>query len=149
MTLEQLASWSGSFGPAGAGNENPRIAAAGVDLVDAAKLSAARARWSGRLEDRLFTARERAALGVDDAVVAVAFGIKESVIKLLGGLPPGGRFHDIEVERTDTGWLVGLHGGLASAESTAGQTLVVGSLQPAGLPPVVWAAALESSAANR
>jgi phosphopantetheinyl transferase (holo-ACP synthase) len=123
------------------------------------KLAEARARWSGRLEDRLFSARERSGLkrsglkwsglGAEDAGIAVAFGIKESVIKLLGGLPPGSRFHDIEVERTEEGWRVGLHAGLASAEAAAGRTLVTGSLAPAGLPPLVWAAALESDGTSR
>jgi hypothetical protein len=141
--------WSGSFDLAGWGAADGPIIAAGLDLVDVGKLSVARARWAGRLEARLFSPAERDALGADDALIGVAFGIKESVIKLLGGLPPGAGFHDIQLERTGSGWLVELRGGVARSDRTATETLVAGSVHPDGLPPVVWAAATDPVRVDR
>jgi holo-[acyl-carrier protein] synthase len=146
---EPSVGWSGSFDLSGRGIDDIRITAAGLDLVDVTKLSSARTRWSGRLEARLFTARERATLADDDSLVNLAFGIKESVIKLLGGLPPGGGFHDIELARTDSGWHVGLHGRLAPSDRATTQTVIAGSVHPGGLPPLVWAAMIESSGGAR
>ena len=40
-------------------------------------------------------------------------GVKESVIKVLGGLPKGAGFQDIRLDRTDRGWGVSLRGHLA------------------------------------
>ncbi len=106
-----LTMWRGAL----IGSELPSVTGgirtAGVDLTDRAKLVAARHRWKGALEARIFSAEERDRLQLDDdAVFCAAFGIKESVIKVLGGLPRGAGFQDIRLDRTDLGWGVGLRG---------------------------------------
>src|SRR2546423_8390633 len=75
-----------------------RIRAAGVDLCDAGKLGRAVARTDGGLARRVFGDRERAACagGADPTATALLFGVKESVIKLLGGLPAGPGVRDIQ-----------------------------------------------------
>src|SRR5437773_6331344 len=75
------------------------VYAAGVDLVDIDRLRLALARCGTPLLDRLFDADERAACadGTDTAVAAGLFGIKESVVKAAGGLPPGASYRDVHV----------------------------------------------------
>jgi phosphopantetheinyl transferase (holo-ACP synthase) len=81
--------------------EQSRIRAAGVDLTDVQRIGLSRVRYGSRLMRRLCGEAERRALSsYSDALVpfglALAFGLKESVIKAAGGFPPGGRFVDID-----------------------------------------------------
>jgi phosphopantetheinyl transferase (holo-ACP synthase) len=85
---------------------------AGVDLVDEKHLEQALQRWGRQLHRRIFAASERAA-GTDPGTAAGLFGIKESVVKLAGGLPTGGRLMDIALDRSvSSGGLVRLTGAL-------------------------------------
>jgi hypothetical protein len=75
------------------------VRAAGVDLCDADRLRLAVERTGPALARRVFTAEERSACadGADPTATAILFGIKESVIKLIGGLPAGTGFRDIRI----------------------------------------------------
>ena len=85
---------------------------AGVDLVDERRLEQAFQRCGTGLERRVFAASERAA-GTDPGTAAGLFGIKESVVKLAGGLPTGGRLMDIALDQSgSSGGLVRLTGAL-------------------------------------
>lgn len=119
------------------------ITTAGVDLTDRVKLLAARDRWPGALEARIFSPEERDRLPLyDDAVFCAAFGLKESVIKVLGGLPKGAGFQDIRLDRTDRGWGVSLRGHLAVfGAATPSGSMICDALEWPDLPPVAWAAA--------
>lgn len=97
------------------------IYAAGVDLVDVNRLALAIDRSGERLVRRLFDAHEQKACagGRDRDATAGLFGIKESVVKVVGGLSSGARYADISVgilgnELDNSGWLsVRLRGELA------------------------------------
>ncbi len=119
------------------------ITTAGVDLTDRAKLLAARDRWRGALEARVFSPEERDRLPLyDDAVFCAAFGLKESVIKVLGGLPKGANFQDILLDRTDRGWGVSLRGHLAMfGAATLSGSMVCHAIESPEMPPLAWAAA--------
>ena len=119
------------------------ITAAGIDLTDRAKLLAARARWRGALEARIFSPEERDRLPLhDDAVFCAAFGIKESVIKVLGGLPKGTGFADIQLDRTERGWGVRFRGQQTDfGDATPSGSIVCGAGEWPDLPPLAWAAA--------
>lgn len=82
---------------------------AGVDLVDEDRLERALDRYGAPLRERLF-GPDAAIGGADPAVAAGTFGIKESVVKAAGGLPPGGRLAAIQVQPDGT---VQLEGALA------------------------------------
>ena len=144
-----LTMWRGAL----VGSELPSVTGgirtAGVDLTDRAKLVAARHRWKGALEARIFSAEERDRLQLDDdAVFCAAFGIKESVIKVLGGLPRGAGFQDIHLDRTDLGWGVGLRGrAAASGAATSVGPMVCDAREWPGMPPLAWAAATARSGA--
>lgn len=80
------------------------IHSAGVDLADVDRFQRAVDRSDGRLLRRVFDDSE-----LDSAATAVAdrgalftglFSMKESVVKVLGGLPPGGRYRDISLGDT-------------------------------------------------
>ncbi|MGW1052741.1 4'-phosphopantetheinyl transferase superfamily protein [Streptomyces sp. NPDC002521] len=98
------------------------VHSAGVDLVDLCRWDLAVARTQGELLRRIFDpsereAAERAADGTrtPERILGQAFGVKEGVVKALGGLPPGARFTDIRVgitadEPEPAGWPVRLHG---------------------------------------
>ena len=125
------------------------ITTAGVDLTDRAKLLAARDRWQGALEARVFSPEEQDRLPLhDDAVFCAAFGLKESVIKVLGGLPKGAGFQDIRLDRTDRGWGVSLRGHLAVfGAATPSGSMVCDAREWPGLPPMAWAAATTGTGA--
>lgn len=78
----------------------------GVDLVDGARLHRALGRYGERLRHRLFGAGDEIDPADADAVAGV-FGIKESVVKAMGGLPRGGRLADIRVRPDGAVWLDG------------------------------------------
>lgn len=74
------------------------IRAGGIDLVDLARLSRAVRRSGTPLIQRvLLPAEQELVDAADGAAFGALFGIKESVIKAVGGLPRGSGFHDIEV----------------------------------------------------
>lgn len=83
---------------------DPRVPvrAGGIDLVDVSRLRLAVARCGAPLLARIFDPDERRACadGAIAAVTAGVFGVKESVIKAMGGLPAGGRLADIGVDVT-------------------------------------------------
>jgi hypothetical protein len=133
------------------------IRAAGVDLCDAERLRLAVERTGPALAGRVFTAEERSACadGADPTATAILFGIKESVIKLVGGLPPGTGFRDIQIgvgagtggsagEGLDGPLPVRLGGGLAglAGPHPAG---IVAAGAPLGAHPIAlcWAVAVE------
>ncbi|MEU2717257.1 hypothetical protein [Streptomyces sp. NPDC007205] len=101
------------------------IHSAGVDLLDGRRWERAVSRCGDALSLRYFTAHERrgaqaAASRGCCAIEALGqmFGVKESVVKAVGGLPPGGRLADICVRLPDDDslgarWPVTLHGALA------------------------------------
>ncbi|WP_433511961.1 hypothetical protein ACQP2T_50630 [Nonomuraea sp. CA-143628] len=63
----------------------------GVDIVDADRLARAAGRGGAVFTDHLTTPAERE-LGAEE----VAFSVKESFIKAVGGRPPGFTWHDFE-----------------------------------------------------
>lgn len=71
----------------------------GVDLVDVDRLGLAVTRSGSPLLRRLFDADERGACadGARPAAAAGLFGIKESVVKVLGGLPRGAGYRDMSI----------------------------------------------------
>lgn len=74
---------------------------AGVDLVDLPRIATLHRTWGERLLDRLCGAQERAALqelpvALRPRGLALTFGLKESVIKSVGGIPAGGLFTDTD-----------------------------------------------------
>jgi hypothetical protein len=75
------------------------IHTAGVDLVDVARFRTAVARSGEPFLRRVFGQRERAAVSPEPerriAELAALFGVKESVVKAIGGMPVGGRYADI------------------------------------------------------
>ena len=88
--------------PAGAG-----IHSAGVDLVEVARIRRAILRSGEPFVRRVFGERERAAVSREPdqriAELAALFGVKESVVKAMGGMPLGGNYADICVDVPDSG----------------------------------------------
>jgi phosphopantetheinyl transferase (holo-ACP synthase) len=127
-----------------------RAYAAGVDLCDAGRLGLAVARTGPALARRVFDDRERAACtgGADPAKTALLFGVKESVIKLVGGLPSGAALRDIRIGVDDSGDLpVTLSGGLAGWAAAHPVEIVAGGLPLPDLGVVLcWALATEEVA---
>lgn len=76
------------------------VYAAGIDLVDVDRLGLAMRRSGPRLLHRLFDERERMACaeGSDPVGMAHLFGIKESVVKVIGGLPRGASYRDVVID---------------------------------------------------
>ena len=82
--------------------------AAGIDLTDVARIAAALHRTGPALIHRLCGAGEQRMLAAGPRHLlpwglSLAFGLKESVVKAVGGFPAGGLFTDI-----DTAALLGL-----------------------------------------
>lgn len=129
---------------------------AGVDLVDVQRLGRAVDTCGPALMHRLFDADERAACadGAEETATAVLFGIKESVIKVIGGMPPGGRFRDIRIglgaqgPDQDARLLVRLEGELARWSGRDDGALVAGSLPYADDLVVSWALATTPDASS-
>lgn len=126
------------------------VCAAGLDVVDVDRLALAVRRSGPRLLDRLFDDRERAACadGQQAVVMAGLFGIKESVVKVLGGLPRGARYRDVSIDVDAAGpgngtmpvWLGGV-----LADQRPSLTIGTHALVADGL-VVSWAAALQKDA---
>src|ERR1043165_3853416 len=76
------------------------IHAGGIDLVDLARFGRAAAHCDPAWTNRIAHEEER----TGTLSVAEIFGLKESVIKILGGRPPGSGCHDIRVgDRAEDG----------------------------------------------
>src|SRR5436190_5549674 len=86
----------------GAAGGSPGVRAAGVDLVDVARFRRAVERSGEPFVRRVFAEQERAAVSTDAdrrvVELAAMFGVKESVVKAIGGMPLGGSYADIRVE---------------------------------------------------
>jgi holo-[acyl-carrier protein] synthase len=78
------------------------VQSAGVDLVDVARFRRAVERSGEPFVRRVFAEQERAAVSTDAdrrvVELAALFGVKESVVKAIGGMPRGGSYADIRVE---------------------------------------------------
>jgi phosphopantetheine--protein transferase-like protein len=106
--------WQLDLGDAGSGGavtlvdpSGSGIHAAGVDVVDVARIRRAVLRSGELFVRRVFGERERAAVSrePDRRIVELAalFGVKESVVKAMGGMPLGGSYADICVDVPDSG----------------------------------------------
>ena len=118
----------------------------GVDLVDVDRLGLAVIRSGPPLLRRLFDADERGACadGAQPAAAAGLFGIKESVVKVVGGLPRGASYRDVSIGvGTDGAHLpVRLSGELARWADAHRVEVIAGSApRPNGV-VVAWALAL-------
>ncbi|TJZ59238.1 4'-phosphopantetheinyl transferase superfamily protein [Streptomyces piniterrae] len=133
---------------------------AGVDLVDLCRWERAVERCGDSLAQRYFTAEERRTArewATDDRsaadVLGHLFGVKESVVKMAGGLPPGARLADISVGIPDDGWgrgpwTVRLDGPLAH-RFEAERMEVIGDCVPlVDRMALAWAAVRTSDAAS-
>jgi phosphopantetheinyl transferase (holo-ACP synthase) len=72
---------------------------AGIDLLDVPRLGLAVSRTGPPLERRICTETERSGLPDDPQhrllALARIFSVKESALKVLGGMPRGAGFHDL------------------------------------------------------
>jgi holo-[acyl-carrier protein] synthase len=144
-----------------------RVCSAGVDIVDLARFERGLRRSGPAFVHRVFDRSECAAVGVIDdcaddaddgvldstrvAALARIFGIKESVVKVAGGLPTGARYRDVVVGSTGTELTrmdaiarsasVQLRGELARWAERFGVT-VTGGVRAFGDVEVCWAAAV-------
>lgn len=81
------------------------IVGIGIDLCSISRMRRALERHGGRLEERVFTAGERAycrARGEPAQHFAARFAAKEALLKALG-VPAGLSWHELEVVSTDGG----------------------------------------------
>ncbi|QEV21766.1 4'-phosphopantetheinyl transferase superfamily protein [Streptomyces alboniger] len=129
------------------------VHSAGVDLVDLRRWDLAVTRTGGAVLRRAFSASERAAARcaadgelTPARILGHAFGIKESVVKALGGLPPGSAYADIDVgtgppEQDGGGRQVHLRGELARWAARHGVTLTGGTRELADDMAVAWVVA--------
>jgi phosphopantetheinyl transferase (holo-ACP synthase) len=124
------------------------VDSAGVDLADERRLGIALHRRGPDLVRRIFTACECAATSADPETrlteLTAIFGVKESVVKVLGGLPPGSRYRDIVVAPLSPDHLsaVRLEGVLADWAERREVTLVAAAVPVADRLTLAWAAAL-------
>lgn len=121
-----------------------QVRAAGVDVVDVARLGLALRRIGPALEHRICTPAELAGLDPEPRArlrdLAVVFGIKESVLKAVGGIPRGGRFVDIDT--TGPGDVIELTGATGARAAELGVHLVGGASAGPDAPDgtvVAWA----------
>ncbi|MGW7006235.1 4'-phosphopantetheinyl transferase superfamily protein [Streptomyces sp. NPDC054933] len=130
------------------------VHSAGVDLVDLDRWDRAVKRCGPRLLHRLFADSELAAAerAAADTVIAPTqvlgylFGVKESVVKAVGGLPPGSGFTDVRVQLpagdpTETSWPVALDGELVEWARCRDVALVGGAAPLADGMALAWAVA--------
>jgi phosphopantetheine--protein transferase-like protein len=124
------------------------IRSAGVDLADERRMRTAVARRGQDIIRRIFTESERAEMSADAqarfAELTAMFGVKESVVKLLGGLPHGSRYQDIVVSPLTPGRVssVRLRGVLAGWADEREVVLVAAAVPVAEHLALAWAAAL-------
>ncbi|MCI3927950.1 4'-phosphopantetheinyl transferase family protein [Streptomyces sp. AN091965] len=138
--------------PHAAGRIPAALHSAGVDLVDLRRWELALARCGEGLARRYFAPQERcvarelatAERGFAE-ILGHLFGVKESVVKVVGGLPPTARLADIHVEIPADGndkqpWTVRLCGPLGEW-ARAERLDVVGASTPleSGM-ALAWAA---------
>jgi phosphopantetheinyl transferase (holo-ACP synthase) len=141
-----------------------RLWGAGVDLVDQQRFALAVRRTGPALLRHVFDGSEwtappeRSEAVPDEAELAGLgrrFGIKESVVKVAGGLPAGGRYRDILVGGAGVQGVrtIDLHGALARWAESEHLSLVGGVLDgdlPSAGPDLCWAVAVrEQSTAAR
>jgi phosphopantetheinyl transferase (holo-ACP synthase) len=125
---------------------------AGVDLGDAARLGLAVRRSGDGLARRVLTAAEFAERGEFDAGARVgqlttAFSVKESVVKVLGGMPRGGRYRDVAVGPPGPGGVrrIDLRGEFDRWATHRGARLVAGAVPLAPHLVLTWVLALVDS----
>ncbi|TDC33538.1 4'-phosphopantetheinyl transferase superfamily protein [Kribbella albertanoniae] len=132
-----------------------RLRGAGVDLLDQQRFALAARRTGPAWLRRIFATTEWDAEQLPGtaelAHLARMFGIKECVVKVVGGLPAGACYRDIIVGRADTDGvrLIGLRGELANDH----RVVLTGGVLPAddALGPdlaLCWAVATEVEAAR-
>lgn len=77
------------------------VRSSGIDLGDVLRFSQALERSGEAFACRVFSPTERsgsvAGPACSPAELTAVFSIKESVVKAIGGMPPGGRYRDITV----------------------------------------------------
>lgn len=114
------------------------IASAGIDLVDTRRFALAVSRSGPGFVRRLFGPAERAALPSGSTAggaehLAAAFGLKESVVKLIGGLPPGASFSDIVTSPLTSGAVTRPSlGGVLAGWADQYDVDLVGGVKPVG-----------------
>lgn len=116
---------------------------AGLDLVDTKRLELAFSRSGPALAERLFGAGAAGATA-DPATTAGVFGVQESVVKLAGGLPRGGRLRDISFDKD--GCTVHLTGAVGDWAQRHGVEIVAGFRPLSPELTVSWALALPGGA---
>jgi holo-[acyl-carrier protein] synthase len=127
--------------------------AAGIDLVDLPRLALAVRRSGAPFVERVLGPAEKQFVDARDPGpdFGAIFGVKESVIKAVGGLPRGGSFHDVElteVPRTDGPPVaVVLRGSLSRWARDRGLTLWAGIRPLAAGVHLAWALATPEGAA--
>lgn len=117
----------------------------GIDLVDVRRVADLDTRHGARFSDRLFGPAEAAtsdAWRCDNPVrLAVAFAVKEAVLKALGtGWGAGTALSDVEVRPSGSGVQVRLHGGACRRLADLGGSRIVASFSTA--PGIAVAAAV-------
>ncbi|MFG2142995.1 4'-phosphopantetheinyl transferase superfamily protein [Streptomyces sp. NPDC048696] len=127
------------------------VHSAGIDLVDLCRWDLAVARTKGELLQRVFSEAERTAArhtAADGATspertLGRAFGVKEGVVKAVGGLPPGACLKDIQVEIApgEQPWPVRLHGELGHWAARHDVEMVGGAHELGDDMAAAWAAA--------
>lgn len=113
--------------------DGQELCSAGLDLVDVHRIGRLMRQYGSMFELRVGTTVEVERLPDDpDARIrglAGLFGVKESVIKALGGIPERGRFTDIAVgEPKASSVAVALHGAMADHADRAGIRTVSGGI---------------------
>ncbi|MEU4602588.1 hypothetical protein AB0F43_06385 [Kribbella sp. NPDC023972] len=144
-----------------------RLRGAGVDLLDQQRFALAARRTGPAWLRRIFDDTEWAAAAVvpsteceqlpgtaDLARLARLFGIKECVVKVVGGLPAGARYRDIVVAQAGTDGVrpIDVRGELARWADEH-RVVLTGGVLPSGdaLGPdldLCWAVATETEAAR-
>lgn len=141
-----------------------RLRGAGVDLLDQQRFALAARRTGPAWLRRIFGDTEWAAAAASEceqlpgpaelARLARLFGIKECVVKVVGGLPAGARYRDIAVAQAGADGVrpIGLRGELARWADEH-RVVLSGGVLPAGdaLGPdldLCWAVATEARAAR-
>jgi holo-[acyl-carrier protein] synthase len=126
------------------------IRSAGVDLGDTDRFELAVTRSGGEILHRVFDDGERQAVegcseGITDITRFTAlFSMKESVVKVLGGLPRGSRYRDISLGGEPEAPVrpVRLHGALARWADDRAVEVVAGNRLLADRLVLSWALAL-------